>query len=276
MKFTALFLSILLAVQLTCTQALAAAVNVNPGGNSVQGQVPVNKIGSLLLAEGLAVMSGTSIEITGKDTGNKNSVSQLTGQLVKVSVSGTASRSNVTGYAAFTGGPGLMALKKGTYAESVELTDGSTVKGPVSSVTQDSVVCNGSSISMSTVSEIHCPSVYKFSMSVANGEAQKISFESTCTKASAPKEEKQPKQSSSSSSYTSEHKGARIVVSCILLAGVACAIAIPIAVACGGRRHRNGNDSQKQLQNILLVNQFFRRPPPPPPRVQSSSSSSSP
>lgn len=270
MRLSALFLSVLLSAQMSCIQALAAAVNVNPTANTVQGQVPCNKIGALLLADGLALMSGNTIEVSGHSRGESKSTTQLTGVLCKVAVQGSGASSTVTGYACFTGGPGLPNLNKGSCSERVDLTDGSSVKGPISSITPDQLVCGGRPISMGSVAAIHSASAFKFSMSVANGEAQKMSFDPTCIHAAAVKPEKQ-----STPSAPSEHRGARIIVSLLCIAGIACAIAIPIAVGCA-THHRSHNNNQQQVANLLLYRSLTNRPSPPPVQQSSSNSSSSP
>ncbi len=273
MRLFALFLSVLLSVQMTCSPSLAAAVSFTPSSGGLQGKVPCNKIGSLLLADGLALMSGNTIEITGqnKSDNSSKSTSQLSGQLLKVATSGSSSHSSVTGYASFSQGPGLPSLNKGgSCSERVDLNDGSSVKGPISSVSPDQIVCAGRSIPMGSVAGIHSASVFKFSMGIDSGDAQKISFEPTCIHAAAAKEEKQPRASTPSN--PSEHKVSRIVVSLVCVALIACAIAIPIAVACSGRHHHNNNNNQ--LANVLLIRSLTSRKSTPPPTPQESSSSS--
>jgi hypothetical protein len=61
-------MGVLLGIQMSIcpiADAAASAMSVTSGGG-VQGQLPCNKIGALLLADGVAIMNGTTIEVTGK------------------------------------------------------------------------------------------------------------------------------------------------------------------------------------------------------------------
>jgi len=210
--------------------------------SGVKGEAPVNKVGSLLLAGGLAVMAGTAITVaTASSSGN---VTQLSGNTFKTSVSGNT----VRGQAFFDNGPKLSQLDAQSNSDYVQLTDGSRVDGPVSNVTEQSLRVGGQEVSMSSVASIHSSRVFNFT--VTTGANPKMSFTSTAGKPVAVKTTK----TSSSSSSSGEHSTlTKVIVTGVVLAGVACAIAIPIALSAGrGGRDRRGEQAQNQLAAAYL------------------------
>jgi hypothetical protein len=217
-----------------CPIALAA-MSVTPGGG-VQGQLPCNKIGALLLADGVAIMNGTTIEVTGKAQDGK-SQTQLHGKIFKVEQVG----GNVNGSAFFEDGPGLSKLIAANCPESVKLNDGSLVKGSIDSITSDAVSVGGRSIPMSQVLKIHSARVFNFHM-----KNEKVSFEATCLHAGggATKTSK-----SSGDHFYQRHPYYTIAILAGVGCGIACAIAIPIA--CANRGHHN--NEQQLVNNIYLL-----------------------
>ncbi len=254
MRFLALFLSVVFAFQMTIFPYAAQADVSYDAASGVKGEAPVNKVGSLLLAGGLAVMAGTAITIaTASSSGN---VAQLSGNTFKTSISGNT----VRGQAYFDNGPKLSGIDSQSNSDYVELTDGSRVNGPVSNVTSDGLRCGGKEISMGSVASIHSARVFNFTCTT--GANPKMSFTPTAGKPVAVK----PVKTSSSSS--GEHSTmTRVIVTGIVLAGVACAIAIPVAICCSSHHHHHNND-QQNLANALLLQQLSKR--------QSSRSSSGP
>lgn len=221
MKFISLLMALLISFQLTCYPTAAdAAVSFSNG--AVSGQASVNKVGNLLIADGLAVMSATTMTIS-----SPNQSPSLQGNLFKVEQVG----GKVNGQVFFKSGPGLSTLDEKNCDEYVRTIDGRKVAGPISDVSSDAVTCGGRSIPMSQVEEISSGRVFKFSS--ATGENPKMSFNSTCQKPTASKEVREKKPVS---------KLTKVMVVGVLLAGVACAIAIPVAIACssggGGNRNR--------------------------------------
>ncbi len=190
-------------------------------------------------------MAGTAITIaTASSSGN---VTQLSGNTFKTSMSGNT----VRGQAYFDNGPKLQSIDAQSNSDYVELTDGSRVNGPVSNVTNEGLRCGGQEIAMSSVASIHSARVYNFTCTT--GANPKMTFTSTAGK---PVVVKTTKTSTSSG----DHKTAtKVIVTGLVLAGIACAIAIPIAVCCGGSRN-NSNRNQQNLANALLLQQLSKRP----------------
>ena len=240
MRFLALFLSVVFAFQMTIFPHAAYADVAYDAASGPKGEAPVNKVGSLLLAGGLAVMAGTAITIaTASSSGN---VTQLSGNTFKTSMSGNT----VRGQAYFDNGPKLQSIDAQSNSDYVELTDGSRVNGPVSNVTNEGLRCGGQEIAMSSVASIHSARVYNFTCTT--GANPKMTFTSTAGKPVVVKATK-------SSSSSGEHSTAtRVIVTGLVLAGIACAIAIPIAVG-GGRRR---NNDQQNLANALLIQQLSK------------------
>ncbi len=218
MKFISLVMALLFAFQLTC-YPIAADAAVSFSNGAVSGQASVNKVGNLLIAEGLAVMTANTMTIS-----SPNQSPQLQGNLFKTEQVG----GKVNGQVFFKSGPGLSTLDEKNCDEFVRTIDGRKIAGPISDITSDAVNCGGRSIPMSQVEEVSSGRVFKFSSTM--GENPKMNMSSTCQKPTASKEVRDKKPVS---------KLTKIMVCGVLIAGVACAIAIPIAIACsnnGGRR----------------------------------------
>jgi hypothetical protein len=206
--------------------------------SGISGEASVNKVGALLLASGLAVMSGTSIQITSKGE------TQLQGQLFKMVQSG----SKVQGSAYFDQGPGLGKLNSALCDEYVDLLDGNRIKGAISAVTAAGLTCGGQSIAMSSVKAIHSARVMNFTTQL--GEAPKMNFESTCVKLAASTVKQPP----------AEHSWKKIIITGLCVCAIATAITLPIVIplACGGNNHNNDN-----VRNAVIYNNYVNSRKPP-------------
>lgn len=220
---------------------MMAAVSFSDGG--AQGSASVNKIGKLLIAEGIATLTATSIEIASKDSSG-NQTTQLKGRLFNTEKAGSV----IKGMAFFSGGPLISDLDSVGCNDYVKKIDGSKVTGPVTDVTESAVTCGGTSIPMGNVAQIHSARVFKYSTKV--GESPKMNFSATCVKAKAQGEK-----------LSTKRKIIIATVAAVLITGIACGIAIPIAVASGGHHHNNPV--------------YFNPTPAPAPQQSSQSSSSS-
>lgn len=260
MNLVALLVSLILCFQSTLGPTALAADVTATGSGGLQGQVKCNKIGALLLADGLAIMNGVTIEVTGTSHGG-TSHSQLNGQLFKAE---QLPGGDVSAYAWFTGGTGLGLLDAKICAERVDLNDGTRVPGPISSITSDQVTAGGKSFPMSQVSAIHSSRIFKIA---TNGG--KASFDSTCIKAPAETKVK---------TKGPRISGKAIIIGLVIVAVVAVAIAVPVALS-GGRHHGSpppsggssgGNVGSAPSGPVNTAGGFRPRP-----RSSSSSSSNS-
>ncbi|MGD9684217.1 MAG: hypothetical protein AB7W16_23885 [Candidatus Obscuribacterales bacterium] len=242
MKLIASLLSFALFLQLVCYPLpMMAAVSFSDGG--AQGSASVNKIGKLLIAEGIATLTATSIEIASKDSSG-NQTTQLKGRLFNTEKAGSV----IKGMAFFNGGPLISDLDSVGCNDYVKKIDGSKVTGPVTDVTDSAVTCGGTSIPMGNVAQIHSARVFKYSTKV--GESPKMNFSATCVKAKAQGEK-----------LSTKRKIIIGTVAALIITGIACGIAIPIAVANSGGHHNNPV--------------YFNPTPAPAPQQSSQSSSSS-
>ncbi len=255
MRFLSLLLSVLMACQMTFATLPAYADVAYDASSGLSGEVPVNKVGALLLASGIAVMSGTAITVN-----NASGQAQLNGQLFKTA----SSDGNVSGSAYFGDGPGLSKLDSTACSEYVDLTDGTRVTGPVSGVTSSAITCAGQSIPMSSVAAVHAARVFNFTLKT--GSSPRLSFSPTCNKVVAQTKKDAPHRSMK----------VKIIVSLAVIAIVACAIAIPIALTAGN--NNNNNDRYKnQLAQQYFANQSHSSSVSSPavsPNFRSSPSSS--
>jgi hypothetical protein len=245
---------------------MAAAEVTFTRDGGVQAKAPVNKIGALVLADGLAIMSGATIEVVSKGPDGTQH-SQLKGKLFKSEQIGTGVDGVISGFAWFTDGPGLSFLDKGSCSEQVDLNNGDKVPGPIQDITADQVIAGGRTIAMSDVRLVHSKHVFQFR---AVGEkVSRMNFEPTCVKA-PPTEVKKVGKS----------KAFKITVAIIVAAVIATAIAVPIAVACGGGGGHHspppspgggggtsGTSASSGTGSIADLGGYVfpRRPPPPPP-----------
>jgi hypothetical protein len=243
-RFVSLCLSLLIAFQLTCYSVATAQVSFS--GSAISGQAPVNKVGALLLTEGLAIMSANTIEIQGKAQ-NGPKQTQLRGKIFKTS----QTANGVKGHIYFDQGPGLASLDASNCDEFVKMTDGTKVSGPISDVTDNAITCARRSIPMNEVSEVHSARVFKMASSL--GDKPHMNLEPTCIKGVATTKV-QPKSSSSGEFPTA----AKVILATAVVAGVACAIALPIAIPLGYQHHHdhivnNRGFNQAEYQKLYKI-----------------------
>jgi hypothetical protein len=232
---------------MTCFIPTWAAMEVSSSG--AQGQVKVSKVGALLLADGLALINGNSIEVKSSD-----GTSQLTGTLFKTETAGSGDSATITGDVYFSEGPGTSTLDANPCQnERVDKVDGTTVRGRISSCSPEELTCGGQSIPMSQVKAIHSNRVFTFKLKA--GQTPRLTFETTCAGGGAAATKKEPETKVST---PGDHRTAKRVIVCVvLLCGIACAIAIPIAVSCSQHHHHT--------TTFMAPHQEASLPPPPMP-----------
>jgi hypothetical protein len=254
-KLLSLIMSFMVVAQFTCftAPAFAADVSYTPGGaGGVKGQVPVNKIGSLLLADAVALLNNNTIEVKGKTKSNSDSKTLLSGAIFKLDVSG-GSHPTIHGMAHFTGGESYGTVCKQGGQDLIDTNDGGSISGHITDVTQDQVTVQTPSgmqqIATSSIKRIHSNSVFEFSMPVAvsgsantstafHGDCQRISFTNTPgVTETVTKVSKTPHTTSTSTSEGSTRGKIVAVGICMLL--LATAIAVPVAVAVGTHHHHH-------------------------------------
>lgn len=232
--------------------ACAATVTYDPTHNgAIKGDVPCHKIGTLLLAEGLALLNGDTISIEGKDAANNVVHELVSGKVVNQATKGIGPAKTLNGIAYFNSGVALASLEPHCKGECVDRKDGSRVHGHITDITQEAVKIvprSGSEITipMDAVSGIHSPNVFKFSMRLGDtssndkgalaGNARDIVFNPTCSNPLV--------------GHVSKKKIIIISVVTLLVAtAIACAVAIPLAT-----RGHHRDTSQQDLANAILLN----------------------
>jgi hypothetical protein len=135
----------------------------------------------------------------------------------------------------------LATLLAVSCSESIKLNDGSLVKGPIDSITQDAVSAGGRSVPMSQVLKIHSARVFNFHM-----KSEHISFEATCLHAAASTK---TSKTSSGDRFWQRHPFWTVAIIAGVGCGIACAIAIPVALANRG----HSNNQQQTLNNLALI-----------------------
>ncbi len=181
----------------------AAITNVPEHGP--QGEAGINKVGSLLLAEGVAVLTETTLTIKALQNGQSQTV--LQGNVFKTNMSASG---NVTGFVHFTGGTMLSQLQANNHTR-VSKTDGSKQSLQLVSVSPQVIDAKENQIPVKQVIHVHAPHIYTFEISA--GENPSCLLKPTCNCLNRK----------------------RFVMALILI-GVACAITLPIVIplACSG------------------------------------------
>jgi len=242
-KFLGFFLSLLLILQQSSYQRGYAADDINTS-------VPVNKIGTLLLADATAILTSTTIEVTTKGP-DGNQQTALKGQLLNAtSIGGT-----IKAIAYFTGGTQFSNLCTGGPGR-IKTASGDVLEGAISNISAEGLTCGGQRIAASDLKCVDSPCAFEMTAS-----SSKISFKHCTVTAAA---EKPTKVKS-----VGEHQTAkRILVVVALLAIVAVAVAVPVAVACSSRHHH------RSQQPVFFPTQSSSSSAPSQPVNNSRSSSS--
>jgi hypothetical protein len=267
--------------------ANAAAVTYTPKdvkGGSVEGSVPVNKVGDLMLTDASAIIKGNVIDVESKDTsGVKKTV--LSGVVFKTKVTGTGATAKLTGLAYFRQGTSLGEIDDPEAEELIDIEDGGVVGGKIVAVNRDELVMSTPAgerrVPVDKLKRVCSPKVYSFSMPLVAGakidlnqqfqaDAKQIKFERTA----APCTSKQKKAAEAQGRHPKlcchgflvavvPPKEApavgKIIAITAVMAAVAAAIAIPIAVAVP-----LGN-KKKPPPPVFLPPPPKQQPPPPPP-----------
>jgi hypothetical protein len=232
----------------TFLPALAAATFSTDatGHGAVQGQVPVNKIGALLLADTIAMISNQTMEVKSNNSSN-NGQSLLSGQIFNAQ---QMPGGGIKGSVIFTAGARLAELCKKGGMERVQTSSGDIIEGQIAGVSADGLdvtMSNGTTrhVDGGSLKCIDAPCAFEFN--IASG-GSRMAF-SHCTLASVV-QVKQPKQHVSTGGSDRMRK---IVLTSVIVLAIATAIAVPIAVGVGTHhRHRhNRRDTDFVTQTYI-------------------------
>jgi hypothetical protein len=298
----ALLLSLILLIDCGPLAVWAATVNFTPAGTAgagtMDGEVPVNKVGKLLMSDGVAIFKGTTVDIMGTPAGGTQKQNLLSGVCFKTE-STAGSKPQLKGHCYFRQGPGLATIDDPSAEELIDLVDGGVVSGHIVAINTEEVEIeehggNRRRIAMSGVRGIKSPRVYTFvapcvvptAVAVGTaftGECTRMSFNPTWTgKVAATPHVKpqQPQQSTVTQTAPPSDPGTggihsgvgKVVVGGLVLCGIACAIALPIAIPLATRGNRNRRRQQEALHQFAAVDILTRQrvPPPAPTPVISS------
>jgi len=236
-----------MSLQMACYSAVFAEVSFS--GEALSGHAPVNKVGALLLSEGIAIMSADSIEIQGKGP-NGPKESQLQGRVFKT----THIANKIKGQVYFDGGVGLAFLDLNDCEEYVQMSDGTKVKGPITEVSNNAITCNRRSIPMNEVTEVHSGRVFKFTSVLGN--SAEINFEPTCIKGLAFRKHK------SEGPRSGAPTAAKVIVAGSTAAVITCAIVLPIVIPAAYNHYHNHQVNNRGYNNYLYnkLNSYLHQP----------------
>ena len=251
-RLLGLLLGLLVFVQyaLLPPAALAAGNAYTPDATisgDVKAEAPVNKIGALLLADATAFLNSGTMEVHGKGPEGSNQT-LLTGTVLNEQVNGTGANRIIRGICYFTGGTSLSALcTKSGRADRVKTTNGDVLEGAISAVGADGLtVQTASGAQRVAANSIQClDSSCAFEFELSHGSKMKFG---KCTVQMAAV--KTTRVSTAATTTTTHSRAVKIFVALLLVAGIATAIAVPIAVS--HHHHRNNNQANLIAQQILL------------------------
>lgn len=259
MKRSVLLLSTVLVLQFNLQlSSQASPISFTPSSDSapatMQGQLPVNKVGALLAADCLAILNGNEIKIQqnqdqdhgqhhdpkykkGK-TPDPNKPDLFKGEILKSKIESTGDNKTVSGIAYFNGGTKFERLTRVRCQDKVTLTDGQELSGVIQSADKIQLSLKTANavqlIKMSDVAAIHSARAFNFSMPVPpnadvknptgfSADLGRLTLVPTCHVIAA------------GITSSSKRKRALIVLSTLTI--VATSIAVPIAVGVATHHH---------------------------------------
>jgi hypothetical protein len=253
LKRNALLLSTVLALHLSLQLgALANPISYTPSTDSapatMQGHLPVNKVGALLAADCLAILNGNEIKIVQNQnhdpkfkkthTPDPNKPDLFKGEILKSKIETTGDTKTLSGIAYFNGGINFDRLTHVKCDDSVTLTDGQNLNGIIQSADKLQLTLKTASavqsIKMSDVAAIHSARAFNFSMPVPSetdvknpsgftAELSRLTLVPTCHTIAA--------------GITRSSRNKRILIVACSLTLLATSIAVPIAVSCATHHH---------------------------------------
>ncbi|MBI4534283.1 MAG: hypothetical protein HY711_10105 [Candidatus Melainabacteria bacterium] len=302
MRIAPALLSVIMVLELTCwpRAASAATVNYAPTGTQgfgvVDGQVPVNKVGELLLADAQVMLKGSVIDVEGVPEGATKKATVLSGVVFNAKVTGTGKSRRLSGYAYFRQGPSLTAIDDPATEEMIDVEDGGVVGGHILAVNHERIEMQTPTgvreVSVEKIRRICSPRIFAFTMPVAvaspvatgqgfQGECSQIKFERTAKACRRTKDDmatdgqKRPRlccigfvaagaRPQEKAQQASQAGIGKIVAITAVMVAVAAAIAIPIAVpiAVANRNRSHGPKPEEALMYYWLTHPA---PPPSPP-----------
>jgi hypothetical protein len=197
--------------------------NASMSSDGSKAEVPVRKIGFLLLAEGTALINGEDIKIQARSDSSHMIEELLSGKILDKEIISNGDKPLLKGRAYFSQGAKLSVLEPHCTGESVELTDGTKINGHITELNKEGLTIEpltGSAqhIAMNAVSKIHSPKVFNYTI---QPDAKGMIFESTCVPATA---------------VNLHHPNKRkrlvliVVVGLLIATAISCGVAIPVAL----------------------------------------------
>jgi hypothetical protein len=265
--------------------ALAADVKFTPATSSapisIDAQVPVNKIGALLLADGVCIMTGTTIVVMGKAGPSAPHQAQVQGHIVNNQLTTNGKVGQINGKAYFDHGPSLKTLGE-PKEERVVLHNGHIYNGHIVSV-DDHVISlqqaqggENVRVPLQDVRAIHSPHVYNYTVNIKadNVMSQTDSFTAHATRINFQPTTNTHVASIKNSNSLRHPTVKQVVIGTAVVLGVATAIAVPIAVGVAAHNHHAHQIAQQNSNRIaqaLLIRRIQATQPivqtPAPIRV---------
>ena len=226
----------------------------SPGG--ITGQLPVTKVGALIAGDALAILNGNEIRIERKvDPKLHKGASSappkdlLTGVLLQTKLeSGVAN-----GYVVFNAGERFARINSNLCPDRVTTLSGTTYTGIITVVTPNAVTISTSdrshTINCVDIAAIHSARAFLFKIANADGQNAKMDFITTCPH---------------SVLTAKEHRGnirKKVIIVALSVSLIACAIAIPVALATS---HHHSNNNNIVAANLLNSRQQVVAPPAMP------------
>ncbi len=220
MKLLAYFFALTIFLQSLYLPQFASASMSLDGSKA---EVPVRKIGFLLLAEGTALINGEDIKIQARSDSSHMIEELLSGKILDNETTSSGDKPLLKGRAYFSQGPKLSVLEPHCSGESVDLTDGTKINGQITELNKEGLTIEpltGSAqhLAMNVVSKIHSPKVFNYTI---QPDAKGMVFESTCV----------PTTAINLPHHNKKKRLVIIIVAGLLIAtAISCGVAIPVAL----------------------------------------------
>lgn len=252
MKFLASLLSILILVQCTfapSASAFGSSYTPDDSPAEIKATAPVNKIGALLLADATVFLSNATLEVHGKGPDNADKT-LLSGPVLNMQVTGTEPNRTIRGICYFTAGLSLNAIcVKADHPDRVKTTDDQILEGTISGVGPDGLsVQTASGLQRVDSRRIRCvDSSCAFEFELTSDRHVKFGKCAMLTTQLKSQHQRNTARSPHSRAF-------KVTVVLLLAAGIATAIAVPVAVS-GHHHHRNNGANALATQIYLQQRQ---------------------
>ncbi len=246
--------------------AIAADINYTPATASdpvgVKGEVPVNKIGVLLLADASCIIAGTTIVVAGKASPTGPHQTQIQGHIVNNQLTSQGKVGQINGKAYFDHGPNLKSLGE-PRQERVILHNGHIYNGHIVSV-DDHIISfqptqgENLNVPLQDVKTIESPHAFNYTINIRSDQviSQDKSFTAHTTKITFHPTQAPVHQVAAKEHFWSNHPFITAIIAGTI---VATAITVPVVLGVAAHHHHErvmATQNNQKVAQALLIKQI--------------------